>query len=51
MIAISKSDMLDAELQAELKEVLESFGLTAGKILKRPIDGLVAHHKQHILQA
>lgn len=36
-------------LQAELKEVLSSFGLTAGKILKRPIDGLVAHHKEHIL--
>ena len=36
-------------LQSELKEVLSSFGLTAGKILKRPIDGLVAHHKEHIL--
>jgi len=38
-------------LQAELKEVLKSFGLTPGNILKRPIDGLVAHHKEHILHA
>lgn len=36
-------------LQRELKEVLKDFGLTAGKILKRPIDGLVAHHLKHIL--
>lgn len=36
-------------LKKELKEVLDSFGLTAGKILKRPIDGLVLHHKEHIL--
>lgn len=37
-------------LQAELKEVLKENGLTAGKILKRPIDGLVLHHKDFILQ-
>lgn len=36
-------------LQTELRAVLSDFGLTAGNILKRPIDGLVAHHKQHIL--
>lgn len=36
-------------LQSELKEVLKDFGLTPGKILKRPIDGLVSHHKEHIL--
>lgn len=36
-------------LQNELKEVLKDFGLTSGKILKRPIDGLVSHHKEHIL--
>lgn len=36
-------------LQAELKRILEEKGLTAGKILKRPIDGLVMHHKDHIL--
>ena len=36
-------------LQKELKEVLSTFGLTYGNILKRPIDGLVAHHREHIL--
>lgn len=36
-------------LQKELKEVLSSFGLTSGRILKRPIDGLVEHHKETIL--
>lgn len=36
-------------LQKELKEVLALYGLTAGKILKRPIDGLVSHHKETIL--
>lgn len=37
-------------LQTELREILDEKGLTAGKILKRPIDGLVLHHKDHILQ-
>lgn len=37
-------------LQTELKEVLKEKGLIAGKILKRPIDGLVLHHKDHILR-
>ena len=32
-------------LQQELKEVLASLGLTTGKILKKPIEGLVEHHK------
>lgn len=32
-------------LQQELKEVLASLGLTTGKILKKPIEGLVDHHK------
>lgn len=36
-------------LQRELKEVLKEFDLTPGKILKRPIEGLVAHHLEHIL--
>lgn len=36
-------------LQSELKEVLESFGLEVGQILKRPIEGLVSHHKEHML--
>ena len=31
-------------LQDELKEVLTGLGLTAGKILKKPIEGLVEHH-------
>ena len=31
-------------LQDELKEVLTGLGLTAGKILKKPIEGLVQHH-------
>ena len=31
-------------LQDELKEVLTGLGLTAGKILKKPIQGLVEHH-------
>lgn len=37
-------------LQKELKEVLNDFNLTAGKILKRPIEGLVAHHLKHLLK-
>lgn len=36
-------------LQKELKEVLTRFDLRAGTILKRPIDGLVEHHKSFIL--
>ncbi len=36
-------------LQSELKAVLKNYGLTPGNILKRPIDGLVLHHKEHIL--
>lgn len=32
-------------LQKELKEVMGSLGLTTGKILKKPIDGLVEYHK------
>lgn len=36
-------------LQKELLEVLAKKGLTSGKILKRPIDGLVLHHKDFIL--
>ena len=31
-------------LKDELKEVLESLGLTIGKVLKKPIEGLVNHH-------
>ena len=33
-------------LQDELKEVLEHLGLKAGHILKKPIEGLVEHHKK-----
>lgn len=36
-------------LQKELTEVLDEKGLTKGKVLKRPIDGLVLHHKDYIL--
>lgn len=36
-------------LQKELKEALTTVGLTAGNILKRPIEGLVAYHREHIL--
>lgn len=36
-------------LQRELQEILHEKGLTSGKILKRPIDGLVLHHKDFIL--
>lgn len=36
-------------LQTELREVLNEYNLNAGKILKRPIDGLVLHHKDFIL--
>lgn len=36
-------------LEKELSRVLVKFGLTKGKVLKRPIDGLVMHHKDHIL--
>lgn len=32
-------------LQQELKEVLTNLGLTTGKILKKPIEGLVEYHK------
>ena len=37
-------------LQKELKEVLQEYGLQAGKILKRPIEGLVKHHKSFYLK-
>lgn len=33
-------------LQKELQEVLESNGLKMGKVLRRPIDGLVEYHKE-----
>jgi N-acetylglucosamine kinase-like BadF-type ATPase len=33
-------------LKAELAEVLAENGLTLGKVLRKPIDGLVAFHKQ-----
>lgn len=36
-------------LEKELSILLDEYGLTKGKILKRPIDGLVLHHKDHIL--
>ncbi len=36
-------------LEKELSILLEEYGLKKGKILKRPIDGLVEHHKTHIL--
>lgn len=36
-------------LQKELLEILDEKGLTKGRILKRPIDGLVLHHKDYIL--
>ncbi|MBE16042.1 MAG: N-acetylglucosamine kinase [Dokdonia sp.] len=36
-------------LKTELKRVLDSYGFRLGKVLKRPIDGLVTHHKNHIL--
>ncbi|TVZ51161.1 N-acetylglucosamine kinase [Dokdonia sp. Hel_I_53] len=36
-------------LQKELKEVLSSFELTSGTILKRPIDGLVKYHREFII--
>ena len=34
-------------LRDELKEVLESLGLSLGKVLKKPIEGLVEHHKKN----
>ena len=37
-------------LQAELRQIMDTYGLTIGKILKRPIDGLVLHHKNYLLQ-
>ncbi|MEP0264714.1 BadF/BadG/BcrA/BcrD ATPase family protein [Dokdonia sp.] len=36
-------------LEKELSTLLNEYGLIKGKILKRPIDGLVLHHKDHIL--
>ena len=33
-------------LQQELKEVMANLGLTTGKILKKPIDGLVEYHQK-----
>lgn len=35
-------------LKAELVEVLQEKGLSVGKVLKRPIDGLVVYHKDYI---
>lgn len=37
-------------LQTELIEILEEKGLSVGKVLKRPIDGLVLHHKAFMLR-
>lgn len=34
-------------LQDELREVLENLGLSFGKVLKKPIEGLVEHHKKN----
>lgn len=36
-------------LEKELTILLKEYGLVKGKVLKRPIDGLVLHHKDHIL--
>ena len=36
-------------LEKELSVLIDEYGLIKGKILKRPIDGLVLHHKDHIL--
>ncbi len=36
-------------LEKELSILLKKYGLIKGKVLKRPIDGLVLHHKDHIL--
>ncbi len=35
-------------LEKELSILLDAYGLKKGKVLKRPIDGLVLHHKDHI---
>lgn len=35
-------------LQKELEQVLEEFNLTMGNVIKRPIDGLVAYHKNKL---
>lgn len=37
-------------LQNELKAVLDHYQMELGKVLKRPIEGLVAHHKSYIIQ-
>ena len=37
-------------LKEELKEVLGQYDLKIGKVLKRPIDGLVTHHKGRLLE-
>lgn len=36
-------------LQDEMKAVLKEYDLNMGKVLKRPIEGLVAYHKNYIL--
>ena len=35
-------------LQDEIKDILADYELTIGRIIKRPIDGLLNHHKQQI---
>ena len=35
-------------LKNELEEELQSFGLTIGKVLKKPIEGLVSYHLNHL---
>ena len=35
-------------LKKELEEELESFDLKLGKILKKPIEGLVSYHLAHL---
>lgn len=36
-------------LQEELKTMLQKNGLSAGNILRKPIDGLVEYHLQHTI--
>lgn len=37
-------------LKKELQEIMEKNGLQLGKVLKRPIDGLVSHHRNHLIE-
>ena len=46
---IAEQFLLASDLQDELKSLLSEYDLKIGKVLKRPIEGLVAYHKNYMM--